>query len=458
MIRNTPNTSDMPITDIIRSGENHYTEFKTSFQKAVIETVVAFANTQGGQIMIGVADDGKLVGVQLNPETVKDWLNQIKNNTYPSVLPDMETHELDGKTLVLIRVTEQPIKPIAFKNRYFKRVQNSNHLMTLDEIANEHLKTINSSWDYHLDPRHDFADVSMDKVVRLIQRIEQHQQKHFDEDPFTTLQKYELVKDGKLTFAAYLLFVDRSSAITSLQIGRFKTETDIIDSLSLDTDLFTQVEEGLTFLRKHLMVEYIITGKPQREERYDYPLEALREILINMVVHRDYRDSGNSVIKIYDDRMEFFNPGKLYGDLTVAQLHSGNYSSRTRNRAIAKLFKECGMIERYGSGIRRIKLACEQHGLPEPEFEESQQGFRVILRKYSATGGVSGGVNEGLNSPDDLAQLILAQPGLNASALVHLCGKPQRTIERWLKQLKAEQKIEFRGAPKTGGYYAKSLT
>lgn len=137
----------MPIIDLIHSGENQCTEFKASFQKAVIETVVAFANTQGGQIVIGVADDGKLLGVQLTPETLKDWLNQIKNNTYPSVLPDMEAHEVDSKTLVLIRVTEQPIKPIAFKSRYFKRIQNSNHLMTLDEIANEHLKTINSSWD-----------------------------------------------------------------------------------------------------------------------------------------------------------------------------------------------------------------------------------------------------------------------------------------------------------------------
>jgi len=175
-------------------------------------------------------------------------------------------------------------------------------------------------------------------------------------------------------------------------------------------------------------------------------MTALREVVTNMVVHRNYRDSGNSIIKIYDDRMEFFNPGQLYGDLTIEQLQSGHYASRTRNRAVAKLFKECGMIERYGSGIQRIQRACEQHGLPEPVFEESQQGFRVILHKH----GVSGGVN----TPEDLALLVLKQPGLNVVDLVQLCGKPQRTVERWLKQLKSEQKVEFRGAPKTGGYYA----
>ncbi len=158
----------MSIVELIHTGENQHTEFKASFQKEVIETVVAFANSQGGQIVVGVANDGKQLGVSLTPETLKDWLNQIKNNTYPSVLPEMEVHEVDGKTLVLIRVTEQPIKPIACKNRYFKRIQNSNHLMTLDEIANEHLRTINSSWDYHNDPRHDFSDVSMEKVVQLM--------------------------------------------------------------------------------------------------------------------------------------------------------------------------------------------------------------------------------------------------------------------------------------------------
>ena len=114
--------------------------------------------------------------------------------------------------------------------------------MTLDEIANEHLKSINSSWDYHIDTRHDYADISMEKVLGLIQKIEKHKDKPFDDDPYMVLQKYELVKEGKLTFAAYLLFVNNVSAITSLQIGRLRTETDIIDNIDLNTDLLSQIE------------------------------------------------------------------------------------------------------------------------------------------------------------------------------------------------------------------------
>ncbi len=100
----------------------------------------------------------------------------------------------------------------------------------------------------------------------------------------TQLSRLHL-KTDKLTFAAYLLFVDNVSAITSLQIGRFKSETTIIDSISLNSDLIGQLDQSIDFIKKNLMLAYIITGKPEREERYDYPMEAIREIVVNMVVH-----------------------------------------------------------------------------------------------------------------------------------------------------------------------------
>jgi len=199
------------------------------------------------------------------------------------------------------------------------------------------------------------------------------------------------------------------------------------------------------------MVEYIITGEPQREERLDYPLEAIREVVINMVVHRDYRDSGDSIIKIFDDRIEFFNPGKLYDDLTIEKLLSGNYSSRSRNRAIAKIFKEAGIIEKYGSGIARIRKECKAYEIKEPIFEEFQHGFRVILFKDKIDVGVSGGVNVGVNELHDFIQKH--QPVKINHLVVHFDNVTQRTVERWLKQLKDEGKIKFKGSPKTGGYY-----
>ena len=395
----------------IDNNENQTTEFKTSFGKEVIESVVAFANSYGGYIFVGVKDDGAVNGVDINNETLKDWINQIKVNTQPNIIVDMQDFEIDGKTVVAIEVKEYPIKPIAFKNRYYKRVKNSNHLMSLDEIANEHLKSINSSWDYYIDDRHNFDDISQENIIKFIQKVEKNLNKTFSDDPLTILKKYELIKEDKLTFGAYLLFTSNNSSLTAFSIGRFKDDITIIDNIDINTNLFEQIEKAIEFIKKHLMTEFIITGEPQRTVKYDYPLEAIREIVINMIVHRDYRDSGNSIIKIYDDRIEFFNPGKLYDDITIEKLQSGNYSSRTRNRAIAKAFKEAGIIERYGSGIARIKDECRLHGVIEPKFEEFVHGFRVTVYKDK--------INEPVNEPVKLIlKLVKENPNITKQQMI----------------------------------------
>jgi ATP-dependent DNA helicase RecG len=437
------------LQSLIAQGEGQTIEFKSSFQKEVIETVVAFANARGGKILIGIRDDGEMVGVHLQKESLQSWINQIKTTTQPSIIIDIHQVSIARETVAVIEVKEYPMKPIAYKNRYYKRVKNANHLMSLDEIANEHLKSINSSWDYYVDDRHGFGDISQENISDFIEKVESFQDKTFNDDPMTVLRKYELLKDDKLTFGAYLLFTSNNSALTAFQIGRFKSETKIIDNIDINISILKQIDIAIEFIKKHLMIEYIITGEPQRTEKYDYPLEAIREIVINMIVHRDYRDSGNSIIKIFDDRIEFFNPGNLYDDITIEKLNTNNYSSRTRNRAIARAFKEAGIIERYGSGIKRIKDECLAHGVVEPLFEEFVHGFRVILYKEKINVGVNVGVNE-------LYDFIRSNPAVNTRTITENFDKvTKRTIERWIKQLKADGKIEFIGSPKIGGYYAK---
>ena len=280
---------------------------------------------------------------------------------------------------------EYPVKPVSTRGRYYKRITNANHLMSIDEIANEHLKTINSSWDFYLDPNHSIKDISLEKVSRFIKNIEKQAQSDIDLPGLEFLEKLEILRNNQLTFGGYLLFVKDYCLISDVQVGRFKSDITIIDSISLNTDLFTEVDNIIAFIKKHLMVEYIITGEPQRTERFDYPLDAIREIVINMVVHRDYRDSSGSIIKIYDDRIEFYNPGKLYGGITIHDLISGNYTSKSRNKLIARAFKEVGLIERYGSGIMRVRKICKDYGIKEPLFREISQGFEVVLYKNKYT-------------------------------------------------------------------------
>jgi ATP-dependent DNA helicase RecG len=223
------------------------------------------------------------------------------------------------------------------------------------------------------------------------------------------------------------------------------------------------------------MIEYIITGEPQRTERFDYPLDAIREIVVNMIVHRDYRDSSGSIIKIYDDRIEFYNPGKLYGGITIHDLLSENYTSKSRNKLIARAFKEVGLIERYGSGIIRVRKICKDYGIKEPLFREISQGFEVILYKNtdknkeivtdkykeiftdkdtdSVVDNVVDNVVESVvENETNIIQLLKQNKGFSANELAQTLNKSERTIQRYLNSL-IKKKIIIRIGPDKGGYW-----
>ena len=439
---------------LIPKQESDSVEFKTSFSDEVIISLVAFANTKGGAVYVGVSDNGMVKGVEINKETVQNWINEIKNKTASAIIPNVEVINQQNKAIVIFEIQEYPVKPVALKGKCYKRIGSSNHLMSVEEIANEHLRTINTSWDFYTDPNHSLEAISLEKVSSYIQKVEQRTQTTIPYTPLEFLSKMEMLREGKLTFGAYLLFVSDYCPISDIQIGRFKSDITIIDSLSLHMDLFTEVDEIIAFIKKHLMVEYIITGEPQRTERFNYPLDAIREVVINMIVHRDYRDSSESVIKIFDDRIEFYNPGKLFGGINILDLLSGNYTSKSRNKLIAKAFKEIGWIERYGSGILRIQNICEDYGVVKPVFEELANGFRVILfnEKLKVTeGGLNEGLNEGLKS---LLEIISLNKGILAKdAAILLGNRPIKTIERQIAQLIEKGLIERRGSRKTGGYF-----
>ena len=445
---NTDTEAQQRLQMLIAQGEGIRIEFKTSFQKQVIESLTAFANTRGGRVLIGVNDAGQISGVALGNETVQAWINQCKLSTLPSIIPDVDLIDAEGKVVAVIGIDEYPIKPVAYRGRYYKRIHNANHQMTPTEISDAHIKLINSSWDYHPDPLHTLESISPEKVLSFGRAL------GLDTSVETLLEKFELCKQGRPTFGCHLLFSQGELTLSTIEAGRFSTPTLIKDSITSKDTLIEQVERILGFIQKHTNKAYVITGRSKREERWDYPLEALREIVINMIVHRDYRSSNDSTIKIYDDRIEFFNPGTLIDDLTIEKIKTGNYKSHLRNKQIASVFKELQLIEKYGSGIKRVTEACAMQGLPEPIVEMTQGGMAVTLFNLErvapekiVTGGVTGGVNT-------LYRYIDQHPDSRTVDLVKTLQLPRRTVERWLQQLKTAGKIEFRGAPKTGGYHA----
>lgn len=373
------------ITELIKKGESENIEFKENFDKEAIETVVAFANTKGGVILIGFSNKGEVKGVQIRKETLNDWANQISQGTEPRIIPEIEQKEIGGKSVVIIRIKEFPIKPVSVRGRCFRRVGTSNRMMSPQEIAQMHFHSIGTSWDAFPTEDKTLDDIDLKKIEGYIREANAAGRRKITEAPLEVLEKLELLKDGKATWAAVLAFgkePQKPLLQSAVHCGRFRTDkTQIIDDLMVETDLINQVAEVMKFITRHISVRYEFEGKPKRREIWEYPLEALREAVINAIVHRDYTIPSNLQIEIYDDRVEIWNPGRLLPGITIEDLYKKEHKSVIRNKMIAQMFYDIGYIEKYGSGTIKIIDLCKRHGIPYPEFKEVFGGFSVIFRK-----------------------------------------------------------------------------
>jgi len=373
------------ITELIKQGESVSIEFKETFDKETVETIGAFANTKGGSVLIGISDKGKIKGLTIGKTTLRDWANQISQSTEPRLVPEIEHLKIAGKEVAVIKIKEYPIKPVSVKGKCYRRVGNANRLMTPQEIAEMHFHSIGTSWDAFPTEDKILDDIDLKKIEKYIREANATGRRKIEGSPQEVLEKLELVKDGKATWAAVLIFgkePQKPLLQSAAHCGRFKMDkTQIIDDLMVEADLINQVDEVMKFVARHISVRYEFEGKPKRKEVWEYPLEALREAVINAIVHRDYTVPSNVQLEIYDDRIEIWNPGRLLPGITIDDLYKKEHKSVIRNKLIAQLFYDIGYIEKYGSGTIKIIDLCKRHGIPYPEFKEVFGGFSVIFRK-----------------------------------------------------------------------------
>ena len=372
------------LREIIEKGESETVEFKENFDKEAIETVGAFANTKGGTIFIGFSDKGKMIGVQLRKDTVNSWINQIAQCTDPRMIPEIEIHTLDGMSVVVILIKEFPIKPISVKGKCYRRAGTSNRVMTPSEIVQIHLHSTDMSWDKFPARDASLDDLDPQKIKNYARRANESGRRKIgvDEAVPQILEKLGLIKDGRPVWAAILLFGKELQPFLSqakIHCGRFRLQDIVIDDRMTNGTIIEQIEEAMDFIRKNISVRFVITGKPQRDQIWEYPLDALREAIINAVCHRDYALPSNIDVRIYDNELIIWSPGGLPPGITLNDLYK-SHSSALRNKGIAEVFYDIELIEQWGSGIGKMRNACIQAGLPEPQFEE-QQGFRVIFTK-----------------------------------------------------------------------------
>jgi len=218
-----------------------------------------------------------------------------------------------------------------------------------------------------------------------------------------------------------------------IHCGRFKEETIVIDDRMIEGTIMEQVDETMDFIRKNINVRFVMTGKPAREEIWDYPLEALREAVINAVCHRDYTISSNTEVRIYDDKLIVWSPGSLPFGTTLEDLYKP-HASVLRNKGIGSVFYDMGWIEQWGSGIDKMRKACVGAGIPEPLFEE-YQGFRVTFRKDVFTEEYL--LNLGLNERQIKAVGYVKEKGsITISSFKTIApGVSEKTLYRDLQEL-----------------------
>jgi ATP-dependent DNA helicase RecG len=440
----------MNLSRILEEGAGKTIEFRELMDENGFKTVSAFSNTTGGALFCGVSIKGDVIGFDCSHKPTLSIAHKIINKM--GINPSFNCFEWDGKKILRIDVKKSP-NPISYNGKYYKRVGNITTGISGEELREFFLR--GSNWD---GITNDFSldEIDVESVKRFTKRAVSRGRLavDIDCDILEILQKLNLWVDGKLTNAALVLFgKDPQKYFTNalVRVIRFKEEVSVSDR-RITGNLFRQAEEAEEAIKNILNVKFEIKGKLTREEIWDYPLEAIREALINSIVHRDYFKHGiQTQIKIFDDQLWFYNPGELFGGLTIEKLQEPHPSS-TRNPLIAEMFFKAGLVEVHGSGIPKIIKSLMDAGLPEPDFKEEFAGFSVYLKKNMYNKEYL--MNLGLNHSQIQAVSFMQENGsLTMSDFLRISpGITERTLRRYLADLVDKRLIKAIGEKKGRRY------
>jgi ATP-dependent DNA helicase RecG len=445
----------MNLDDLLQKPESATLARKAEFDTECVEIAAAMATGRGGLILVGMTPEGEVGGAATDAQGIENWTTQIALATEPSVAVDAEIHPVGDKHIVMLTIPEMPIKPVAVNGRCYKRLGHHNHLLSAAEIAELHALTTGRSWDSLPIESASTDDLDLTKIEKYIETANARHRRKIDksESPFTILDKLRLIRNGKITNAAILLFGKEPQTFfpqAKIKAGRFKSETVIVDDTEIGGTLIEQVDAAFAFIQRHLAVKLVITGQPQREEVWEYPLNALREGLINAITHRDYAAGATTQVRIYDDNLLIWNPGNLPLNLRLDDLKR-KHQSVLRNTLIGAVFYDLGYIERWGSGTNRIIEECRALHLPDPEWRE-HQGLMLTFRKDVFT-------EENLRELDITERQLQAVLHVKKNRRItnqqyqELLGVKKRTASEDLHELEAKGILERVGSTGKGTYY-----
>ncbi len=379
------------LTTNIESRSVEYKQSMAELEK-LGKAICGFLNSDGGLGLIGITDKRKIVGIEVT-ESTKNKLSIFCNHFDP--WPDLNINyvplENTNKQVVVIEaVPRSDNMPFVYKGTPYLRNEAQLKQMSVENHRQRLLQSSGLSERWENLPaknKYSFDDLDSEEILRTMniglneKRIPDN---IYTRDPHEALISLDLISgSGRLTNAAMILFAKKESSDyiqCFLRMGRFVDETmnHTLDSKQVNGNIFQLLEEAEIFVRKHLPIAS--RYDPNKLERIDeaaLPFLAVREAIINSLIHRDYSDyAGDIALLIFNTHLEIHNIGNLYGGMTVSKLKK-RHPSRRRNPKIAQVFYIRKLIERYGSGTLRMIDLCKQQGLQPPEFSEAGDGFLV---------------------------------------------------------------------------------
>ena len=447
--------------------ENQNIEYKSIWDDKYLAWICGFANAQGGKLYIGVDDDGNPVGLKNSHKLMADLPNKISDAM--GITVSVNLLHAGKKEYIEINVPPHPVA-ISCKGVFYYRSGATNQVLKGAALETFILRRRGVHWDSSPVPGVGIADIDAVAVSDFCaMAIEKGRldKSVSDETPSAVIDKLQMRRGEYLTNAALLVFgkdVDKHFLGAFIKVGFFVNEADLIYMDEVHGPLLKLADKTLDLIYfKYLKAKISYKGI-YREERYPFPEEALREALLNAIVHKDYGSGIPIQIKVFDDRIYIGNNAHLPENWTVDNL-LGSHTSQPFNPAIANAFYLAGLIESWGRGIEKIFKACETDGIPQPEYTIHPNDImikftstedRIIRSGHSAepapfTENFTDGFTVNFTEKERaILELLAANPTHTASELAEKLAVSRQTISTRMKFLKEKGAIIRHGSAKKG--------
>ena len=353
--------------------EDQHIEFKESWHDEYTRYVSAFCNTQGGVLYIGLNDNGTVVGIEHPEKLIERLPNFIAQKT--GIMPLVHLKESNGKEYLEIEVQPSAM-PISVHGRYYTRSGSVTSELQGNQLNMFLAAKMGLTWESVVEEDFSLDDIDIETVERFkllakdrVPSIEQ------ETDILALMKRLNLVVGGRAAVVLFGKNVQKYVLQARIKIGKFLSDTEVLTTDIVEGNLIQQVDRALDILRTKYLLSYISYEGIHRREKLVYPYEALREALLNSIIHREYFVSSEIQIRIYDDKLVMGNEARLQ-DITVEDL-SRPHPSRPHNKLIADVFYKAGFIESWGRGTQRIIDNCVAEGLSAPVYEY-KMGFLYL--------------------------------------------------------------------------------